>query len=66
MSDADTLNVWHEQHLAGQLWRNQFGAMGFRYDPQWLADGVEFRGRHIQSRGSWYGVPKSENNPSCT
>lgn len=39
MSDADTLNVWHEQRLAGQLWRNQFGAMGFRYASQWLADG---------------------------
>lgn len=39
MNEADILHVWHEQRLAGELWRNQFGAMGFRYDPGWLAGG---------------------------
>lgn len=39
MNDADILHAWHEQRLAGQLWRNQFGAMGFRYDAEWLAGG---------------------------
>lgn len=35
----DTLNVWHEQHLVGQIWRNTTGAIGFRYDPAWIASG---------------------------
>ncbi|OFV99661.1 MAG: hypothetical protein A3F68_03285 [Acidobacteria bacterium RIFCSPLOWO2_12_FULL_54_10] len=39
MSDADALNVWHEQHLVGHLWRNPPGAIGFRYDSDWLARG---------------------------
>ena len=39
MSDADTLNIWHEQRLVGQLWRNTTGAIGFRYDPAWSAGG---------------------------
>jgi len=39
MSDPDTLTVWHEQRLVGQLWRNAAGAIGFRYDPEWIADG---------------------------
>ena len=29
MSDSDRLNVWHEQRLVGELWRNQIGAIGF-------------------------------------
>lgn len=37
MSGPDTLNVWHEQRLVGQLWRNTTGAIGFRYDPDWIA-----------------------------
>ncbi len=39
MSDPDILNVWHEQSLVGQLWRNTTGAIGFRYDPAWIAGG---------------------------
>ena len=39
MSDPDTLNVWHEQSLVGQLWRNTTGAIGFRYDPDWITSG---------------------------
>ncbi|MEX1198902.1 MAG: hypothetical protein WEB57_13720 [Pseudohongiellaceae bacterium] len=27
MSDPDILNVWHEQRLVGQLWRNMNGAI---------------------------------------
>ena len=37
MSDSDRLNVWHEQRLVGELWRNQIGAIGFRYAPEWSA-----------------------------
>ena len=39
MSQPDTLNLWHEQQLVGQLWRNPVGAIGFRYDPAWVAGG---------------------------
>jgi len=39
VSDPDTLNIWHEQHLVGRLWRNPAGAIGFRYDPAWIAGG---------------------------
>jgi len=37
VSDSDFLNVWHEQHLVGQLWRSSVGAIGFRYDSKWSA-----------------------------
>lgn len=39
MSDLDTLNLWHEQRRAGQLWRNTAGVIGFRYDAEWIAGG---------------------------
>lgn len=39
MSDPDILNLWHEQRLVGQLWRNTTGAIGFRYDPEWVTGG---------------------------
>ncbi len=39
MSQPDTLNLWHEQQLVGQLWRNPAGAIGFRYDPAWITGG---------------------------
>ena len=39
MSDPDALNIWHEQRLVGQLWRNTAAAMGFRYHPEWIAGG---------------------------
>ncbi|KGE03689.1 type II toxin-antitoxin system HipA family toxin [Pseudohaliea rubra] len=39
MTDPDILNVWHEQRLVGQLWRNTTGAIGFRYDTAWITGG---------------------------
>ena len=39
MSDTDTLNLWHEHRRVGELWRNTAGAIGFRYDPEWIGDG---------------------------
>ncbi len=39
MSDGDTLNLWCEQRRVGQLWRNPTGAIGFRYDPEWIPGG---------------------------
>lgn len=39
MSDPDTLNIWREQRLVGRLWRNPAGAIGFRYDSEWIAGG---------------------------
>ncbi len=36
---ADRLNLWHEQQLVGELWRNAAGIIGFRYAPEWIADG---------------------------
>jgi serine/threonine-protein kinase HipA len=36
MSDPDILNVWHEQRLVGRIWRSTTGAIGFRYDPEWI------------------------------
>jgi len=37
--DPDALNAWSEQRLVGYLWRNPIGHIGFRYDPEWIADG---------------------------
>jgi len=37
--DPDALNVWHEQRLVGYLWRTPVGAIGFRYDPEWITAG---------------------------
>ena len=39
MTDPDALNVWNNQLLVGHLWRNATGAIGFRYDPQWITRG---------------------------
>ena len=39
MSDLDTLTVWSDQKLVGQLWRSSIGYIGFRYDPQWISQG---------------------------
>ena len=33
------LNVWHEQRPVGQLWRTATGAIGLRYDPEWIHGG---------------------------
>ena len=39
MSDQDALNVWNGQRLVGNLRRNSFGYISFRYDPEWLSGG---------------------------
>ena len=39
MIDADALNVWFEDRLVGYLWRNSVGAIGFRYEPDWIDSG---------------------------
>ena len=39
MTDPNALNVWNNQLLVGHLWRNATGAIGFRYDPQWITQG---------------------------
>jgi serine/threonine-protein kinase HipA len=39
VSQPDSLNLWHEQQLVGQLWRNPTGTIGFRYDRAWVAGG---------------------------
>jgi len=39
MIDADALNVWFEERLVGYLWRNSVGAIGFRYESDWIDTG---------------------------
>lgn len=39
MNANDTLHVWFENRLVGQLWRDKIGNMGFRYDKKWLNEG---------------------------
>jgi serine/threonine-protein kinase HipA len=39
MIDPDALNVWFEDRLVGYLWRNPVGAIGFRYEPDWINTG---------------------------
>ncbi len=36
MINPDALNVWSEQRLVGYLWRNPVGAIGFRYEAEWI------------------------------
>jgi len=36
MIDPDALNVWFDDRLVGCLWRNPVGAIGFRYEPDWI------------------------------
>ncbi len=36
MIDPDALNVWFDDRLVGYLWRNPVGAIGFRYEPDWI------------------------------
>ena len=31
----DELNVWFEDRIVGYLWRNEIGAMNFKYDDSW-------------------------------
>ena len=35
----DVLNVWFEKKTVGQLWRDEIGYIGFRYDKNWLKNG---------------------------
>jgi len=39
MIDPDALNVWFEDRLAGYLWRNPIGTIGFRYESDWINTG---------------------------
>ena len=39
MTGADWLNVWYENRLVGNLWRNPAGAIGFRYETSWVDSG---------------------------
>lgn len=39
MIDPDALNVWFADRLVGYLWRNSVGAIGFRYEPDWIDSG---------------------------
>ncbi len=39
MIDPDALNVWFKDRLVGYLWRNTVGAIGFRYEPDWINTG---------------------------
>ncbi|VAW78874.1 Toxin HigB / Protein kinase domain of HipA [hydrothermal vent metagenome] len=39
MIDPDALNVWFEDRLVGHLWRNPVGAIGFRYESNWISAG---------------------------
>lgn len=39
MIAPDALNVWFEDRLTGYLWRNPVGAIGFRYEPDWINSG---------------------------
>lgn len=36
MTSPDSLNVWYENELVGNIWRNQQGLIGFRYNEDWL------------------------------
>ncbi len=36
MIDPDALNIWFDDSLVGYLWRNPVGAIGFRYEPDWI------------------------------
>ncbi len=39
MIDPDSLNAWYEDRLVGYLWRSPAGAIGFRYEPDWIEAG---------------------------
>ena len=63
MTDPDVLNVWHEQRLVGQLQRTPLGAIGFCYDPEWIAggfaDGNEARAARQGWRGCGFAISRS-------
>ena len=60
MTDADALNVWSDQRLVGHLWRNPVGAIGFRYDPEWITHGG-FAVSHTLPRGGGDFTPQARN-----
>lgn len=39
MNSTDQLNVWYENTLVGQLWRNETEKIGFEYDDHWIETG---------------------------
>lgn len=42
MEKTNTLSLWHETRLVGDLWNNDLDRIGFRYSEDWLADGASF------------------------
>ncbi|MFQ5644745.1 MAG: HipA N-terminal domain-containing protein, partial [Thiogranum sp.] len=61
MIDPDALHVWLENRLVGYLWRNPVGAIGFRYEPDWInnngfADRNEARARRQGWRDSGFAI----------
>ncbi|HKY69742.1 MAG TPA: HipA N-terminal domain-containing protein, partial [Gammaproteobacteria bacterium] len=39
MQKSEALNVWYEDLLVGELWREETGRMGFQYEDNWLMNG---------------------------
>jgi len=39
MNNADLLNVWYEDRTVGQLWRDDVGNIGFKYEESWVNKG---------------------------
>lgn len=42
MTDVNTLNLWYEQQLVGNLWNNDLDRIGFRYSENWLKSQSRF------------------------
>lgn len=42
MAKANTLNLWYEKQLVGNLWNNDLDRIGFRYSANWLASETRF------------------------
>ena len=37
--DPNLLNVWYKDALVGQIWREDTGRMGFKYEEAWVKNG---------------------------
>ena len=42
MAKPNTLNLWYEKQLVGNLWNNDLDRIGFRYSTDWLASETRF------------------------
>jgi serine/threonine-protein kinase HipA len=42
MDKANTLYLWYEKQLVGNLWNNDLDRIGFRYNADWLASETRF------------------------